>query len=89
MNIIPIVQYIVVIIPVGTKNELRDKLFSKLTNKFPYLNIYFDFDWSYKSPEDLTKLLLKSKVVLNIPYYENNTLETHRINKAIQVRKGY
>ena len=71
------------IVFVGTKNELRDKLFYKLTNKFPYLNIYFDFDWSYKSSEDLTKLLLKSKVVLNIPYYENNTLETHRINKAI------
>jgi hypothetical protein len=71
------------IVFIGTKNELRDELFSKLTNKFPYLNIYFDFDWSYKSSEDLTKLLHKSKVVLNIPFYENNALETHRINKAI------
>lgn len=72
------------IVFIGTKNELRDEIFSKLTTKFPYLNIYFDFDWSYKSSEDLTKLLNKSKVVLNIPYFvNNNTLETHRINKAM------
>jgi hypothetical protein len=71
------------IIFVGSKNQSREELYKKLTERYPNLNIYFDFDWSYKSSVDLTKLLHNSKVVLNIPYYENNTLETHRINKAL------
>lgn len=71
------------IVFVGTKNQEREDIYNNLINKFPNLNILFDFDWSYKSSDELTKLLYKTKVVLNIPYYKNNTLETHRINKAI------
>lgn len=71
------------IVFVGSKNQSREELHKKLTERYPYLHIYFDFDWSYKSSEELTKLLHNSKVVLNIPFYENNTLETHRINKAL------
>ena len=68
---------------VGSVNDKRLGLYQKLKETYPHLNIYFDFDWSYKSPEKLTDLLHKAKTVLNIPYYENNALETHRINKAL------
>lgn len=68
---------------IGSKNENRDKLISKLKEDHPELNFYVDFEWKHSSSESLTEILNKSKVVLNIPYYENNPLETHRINKAL------
>lgn len=71
------------IVFVGTKNKEREDIYNQLKEKYPNLNILFDFDWSYKSSDALTKLYHNTKVVLNIPYYKHNTLETHRINKAI------
>ena len=68
---------------VGTVSDKRLALYQKLKETYPHLNILFDFDWSYKSAEKLTDLLHKAKTVLNIPYYTNNALETHRINKAL------
>ena len=32
---------------------------------------------------DLNKKLSQVKYVINLPYYKNNSLETHRINKAL------
>ena len=68
---------------VGTANHARLAVYQKLKETYPHLNIFFDMDWNYKSSEKLTDLLHKAKVVLNIPYYKTNSLETHRINKAI------
>lgn len=68
---------------IGSKNENRDKIISKLKEDHPELNFYVDFEWKHSSAESLTQILHQSKVVLNIPYYENNPLETHRINKAL------
>lgn len=68
---------------IGSKNENRDKLISKLKEDHPELNFYVDFEWKHSSSESLTQILHQSKVVLNIPYHENNPLETHRINKAL------
>lgn len=68
---------------VGSVNDKRLGLYQKLKETYPNLNIYFDLNWEHKSSEKLTDLLHKAKVVLNIPYYKNNALETHRINKAI------
>jgi len=42
-----------------------------------------DFEWKHSNAESLTKILQQCKVVLNIPYYKHNPLETHRINKAL------
>lgn len=67
---------------VGSPNEKRIAIYKQLKETYPNLNIYFDFEWKHSSPEKLTELLHKSKVVLNMPYYDNNALETHRINKA-------
>ena len=68
---------------VGTANHSRLAVYQKLKETYPHLNIYFDMDWEHKSSEKLTDLLHKAKIVLNIPYYTNNALETHRINKAL------
>jgi ABC-type antimicrobial peptide transport system permease subunit len=71
------------IVFVGTKNQLREDIYNDLKNNFSNLNILFDFDWNYKDANKLTELLHKTKLLLNIPYYEKNSLETHRINKAL------
>jgi hypothetical protein len=68
---------------IGSKNENRDKIINQLKADHPELNFYVDFGWKHSSCESLTQILHQSKVVLNIPYYENNPLETHRINKAL------
>jgi hypothetical protein len=54
-----------------------------LQEKHPNLSFYIDFDWSHKNSESLTQILHECKVVLNIPYYNDNALETHRIHKAL------
>jgi hypothetical protein len=66
---------------VGTISNKRREILDNL--KKTSLNVYCDFEWKHSNPEDLNNLLNKSKVVLNIPYYNNNSLETHRIIKAL------
>lgn len=68
---------------VGSHIPAREKLFNDLKKEFPEKNIEFDFLWKYKNPLDMKDVLQKSKYVINMPYYVNNTLETHRINNAL------
>ena len=68
---------------IGSKNEPREKLIQDLQEKHPDLKFYVDFEWKHKNADSLTKILQQCKVVLNIPYYMNNPLETHRIHKAL------
>ena len=65
------------------KTERREKILKELQEKHTDLNFYIYFDWSHKNSDSLTKILHQCKVVLNIPYYNLNALETHRINKAL------
>ena len=67
----------------GSRTERREALYEKLKSRYPNKNIVFDFDWAYSDQEQLTKILQRSKTVLNIPYHEHNILETHRIHKAL------
>lgn len=71
------------IVFLGARSKEREEVHAKLVSAYPDKKILFDFDYSYKNPQDLTNLLMGSKVVLNIPFYKDNPLETHRINKAI------
>lgn len=66
---------------VGSKSIKREAILDNL--KKTSLVVYSDFEWKNSKSEDLTNLLNKSKVVINIPYYNNNSLETHRIIKAL------
>ena len=68
---------------VGSRNERREAVYKKLVERYPDKRIEFHMDWKQGNHEDLTKLLHRSKVVLNIPYYNSKILETHRINKAL------
>ena len=68
---------------IGSRTPKREKVLKDLQEQYPNLNFYIDFDWKHKAPESMTDILHECKVVLNIPYYENNALETHRINKAL------
>lgn len=65
---------------VGTPNPKRTALYEKIKDKY---NVFFDFNWQHSSSDKLTTLYHKAKVVVNLPYYEQNALETHRINKAL------
>ena len=68
---------------VGSIHPYRVKLLHEIELMFPHLNIIYDFNWKYSNPNTLTQLLKNTKVVLNIPFYKNNALETHRIHKAL------
>jgi hypothetical protein len=68
---------------VGTKSNKREFVYNSLREAYPDKNIEFVFDNSLIAPVKLTEKLYKSKYVLNIPYYEHNILETHRIHKAL------
>jgi len=68
---------------IGSRTEKREKVIQDLQEKHQNLNFYIDFDWSHKNSDSLTQILHECKVVLNIPYYNDNALESHRINKAL------
>jgi len=68
---------------IGSKTERREKILKELQEKHTDLNFYIDYDWSHKNSDSLTKILHECKLVLNIPYYNENALETHRIHKAL------
>jgi hypothetical protein len=43
----------------------------------------FDFNYTYTNPVVLVEKLKNVKYVLNLPFYEDNCLETHRIHRAL------
>ena len=67
----------------GCKSDLRDKQIELLRKKMPDKKIEVDYDYSYTTPLELMKKLTQVKYVLNIPFYENSSLETHRIHRAL------
>jgi len=68
---------------IGSRSPKREKGLKDLQEKYPNLKFYIDFDWKHKASESMTDILHQCTTVLNIPYYENNSLETHRIHKAL------
>lgn len=68
---------------VGSRNDRREKLFKKLVEHYPEKKIVFEMDWKHSDHNQMRKLLLSAKVVLNIPFYESGILETHRIHNAL------
>ena len=69
---------------IGSPNENRLKLIDELKQSFPGKNIYVDFEGKYQSASSMKHLLSKTKWLLNIPFYENDSnLETHRIHNGL------
>jgi hypothetical protein len=67
----------------GGRSRLREVVEQRLRNEFPDLEIHFDLSYSLMDSDKLRQKLLESKVVLNIPFYRDSALETHRINAAL------
>lgn len=66
----------------SVEREQSLNLFKKLN---PNYIIEYDFSGNYINQAKLNEKLLNVKYVINIPYYKNNSLETHRINKALSL----
>jgi hypothetical protein len=68
---------------VGVQTQYRLRVFRMLRRKYKTKRIEFIMDGSLLNNDKLTLKLNTAKYVLNIPYYKNTLLETHRINKAL------
>lgn len=67
----------------GGHNKNRKTILSNIQKKFPNLNCKFILDYNLCDNKELTEILKITKVVLNIPFYQQSVLATHRINKAL------
>jgi hypothetical protein len=67
----------------GSRTPRREAIYQKLKQQYPDKNIVFDFNWTYVDQLELTKVLQRSRIVLNIPYHEHAILESHRCHKAL------
>lgn len=66
---------------IGTPSQKRLDIYKQLVTTFPKKNIIFLHNCFDQNK--INDYLTRSKYVLNIPFYEHNILETHRINKAL------
>lgn len=71
------------IVFIGSKNDDREELHQTLLKEFPDKKIMFHYEGQYVAPDKLTSLLHNTDVLINYPYYKDNILATHRINKGI------
>ena len=55
----------------------------KLQNANMGLTFEYDFSYNHMGFNEINNKLANVKYVINLPYYKNNSLETHRINKAL------
>jgi hypothetical protein len=69
----------------GAANEERKKILEEFKKENPTAKIEIDLSYSYTNPSLLVEKLKTVKYVINIPYYGDNSLETHRINRALSV----
>jgi hypothetical protein len=68
---------------VGSRNDRREAIYKRLVERYPNKKILFEMDWKHSNQGEMKKLLQSADTVLNIPYYNSNILETHRINAAL------
>ncbi len=69
----------------GAKTPERDQMINQFKLANPNAKFEIDYSYSFTNPFELTKKLLNVKYVLNLPFYKNNALETHRINRALSL----
>lgn len=69
----------------GAPSKEREKLLTDFMKENSSYKCEFDFSYNYANSLELTKKLKNVKYVINLPYYKNNVLETHRVNKALSL----
>jgi len=67
----------------GAHSPEREYKLNQFKVQNPGFTYEFDFSNNHLTFNDLNNKLAKVKYVINLPYYKNNSLETHRINKAL------
>jgi hypothetical protein len=67
----------------GSHSPEREHKLNQFKLQNPGFTYDFDFSGNHMGFNELNQKLAIVKYVINIPYYKNNSLETHRINKAL------
>jgi hypothetical protein len=69
----------------GAPSAERTRTLAEFKAVNPNYTYEFDFSYSYVNPLALSEKLKQVKYVLNVPFYKDNALEVHRINRAISL----
>ena len=69
----------------GAYSPEREYKLNMFKQQNPGFVIEYDFSGNHINFNDLNSKLIQVKYVINIPYYKENALETHRINKALSM----
>ena len=69
----------------GAPSPERTRALAEFKAVNPSYTYDFDFSYSYVNPLALSEKLKQVKYVLNVPFYKDNALEVHRINRAISL----
>jgi hypothetical protein len=67
----------------GAATDDRKRILDQFKEENSWAKCEFDLSYSYTSPPALFEKLKQVKYVLNLPFYADNSLETHRINRAL------
>ncbi len=67
----------------GAATEDRKRILTQFQEENAWAKCEIDLSYSYTSPPVLFEKLKQVKYVLNLPFYGDNSLETHRINRAL------
>jgi len=69
----------------GTYSPEREAKLNQFKSQNSNMGLTFEYDFSnnHLGFNEINNKLANVKYVINLPYYKNNSLETHRINKAL------
>jgi hypothetical protein len=67
----------------GSANDTRKKMLDDFKRDNPLAKIEIDLSYSYVHPTAMLEKLKQVKYVINLPFFDENSLETHRINRAL------
>ena len=68
---------------VGAYSDERKIDIDRIKTAYPSYKYFIDMSYNLTNQDKLCSILGKSKIVLNIPFYKGNSLETHRITQAL------
>jgi len=69
----------------GAHSPEREQKLTMFKLQNPGFVFEYDFSYNYTNFNELNNKLIDVKYVINLPFYKNNSLETHRINKALSM----
>jgi hypothetical protein len=69
----------------GCHTPSREFMIKEFQQHNPTAKFEVDYSYNYQNQQDFMNKLKQVKYVINIPFYNNNALETHRIHRALSV----